>query len=51
MKKYKVSIWFKQVDVIVSAKNKVDARKKSYDKLSKIPASRKIDTKETVVED
>lgn len=51
MKKFRVTIWFKNKTVVLSAKDARDAKRKAYKKFDKIKASRFIERSLTDIEE
>jgi|GEM_PF-5642446 len=49
MEKFRVTIWFKDKTVVVSAKNEREAKKKAYKKFESKKASSLIDKSQTEV--
>ncbi len=50
MEKFRVTVFFTDKTVVVSAKNKTEAKQKAYSKFKKKNASSIISKKETIIE-
>ncbi len=50
-KKYLIHVQFDAVEIVVSAKNKREAKKKKYDRINKRPPSAFVDLKNTFIDE